>query len=235
MEPFWIGLFAWAWTLETFAQGYLGFTNHAAGAPYYIDAPVFDTDCRTRLPGPAYLSEFYAGLTLDALRPSGQIEPFNSGPGAGYVQYSAMQWDDPAIWDGTIFQVQMRAWQASAGPSFEAAVASGGKFGFSNLVPEALRLAPGPTEFPVGLRSFCLMQPLGQEPRLKISATTRPLTLEVDVIGRPEWSVVLQTSSDLMSWAPLATNVLSGALWIYQDQPAEDETRFYRVLLQEAD
>jgi hypothetical protein len=76
-------------------------------------------------------SEFYAGLTPDALQPSGGIVPFRTGVGSGYVTAATGMTLYGVQVDGQIAYVQMRAWQASAGPSFEAAVASGGKFGYS--------------------------------------------------------------------------------------------------------
>ena len=229
MKAFWLSLLASALALDAWGQGDLGFANHIKGL---IDAPVFDTDCHTPLAGTRYLSEFYAGPTPDTLQPSGTIVPFSTGPGAGYVlSDSDMIWD--GYDDGTIFYVQMRAWEASAGASFEAAVASGGKFGFSNIVPEALRLAPGGEEEPVGLRSFCLISPSGQQPQVAIAMTPPPQPVLIGVIGIKGWTVSLEVSSNCTSWTSISTNVLTNSLWFYSDSAPPADKRFYKAFLQQ--
>jgi hypothetical protein len=86
------------WLLATgvWAQGRLGviggqiaFGNYLPGNG--INAPVFDVDCQTRLEGPRFVSEVYAGLVPDQLQPLGLILPFKTGPAAGYIGSRAFE------------------------------------------------------------------------------------------------------------------------------------------------
>jgi len=56
--------------------------------------------------------------------------------------------------------------------------------------------------------------------------------LVLGVSGSPGQSVVLQSSSDLRNWLPLATNTLTSAGWTYTNsQPHNFGQQFYRALL----
>jgi hypothetical protein len=135
------------------AQGEIAFRNIVRGLS---DAPVFDTDCQTRLKGSAYLSEVYAGLSPDSLQPADGPIPFLATGIGGYMEQAGGAVIAGAG-DGTVVYAQLRAWEAAAGPSYEAAVAAGGKYGESNIVPMVARVPPGPPDWPVGLQSFCLI------------------------------------------------------------------------------
>jgi hypothetical protein len=229
MKSFWSLIVALVVSTSASGQGEIAFKNRIPDLG--IDAPVFDTDCQTRLAGTAFLVQGYGGLTPGTLQPLGEIVEFNTGIGAGYM-IGPTGGNIPGAINGTIVYAQLRAWQASAGPTYEAAVENGGKFGFSNIVPmEAVDPGGIPPNAPVGLQSFCLQQPLGQEPRLAISTIAGTPRLLVDVMGLSGWTVVLQSSTNLLAWLPVATNVISDALWIYQESLPAADSRFYRALL----
>ena len=152
MKSQWLLWLAWLGTVPVFGQGQIGFVNRSQVAG--IDAPVFDVDCVTRLAGAAYLAQVYAGLAPDSLRPVGIIQPFRTGTAAGYIHTYAITVEAQ---HGTVVYAQLRAWEARAGRSYEAAVAAGGKYGFSNIVPIVAVMAPGTPNDPVGLQSFCLV------------------------------------------------------------------------------
>src|SRR5437868_2408753 len=64
-------------------QGEIVFNN---GVPGIVDAPVFDTDCQTRL-GRSFLAQVYGGLAADTLQPLGPVTSFRtSAAGAGYIE-----------------------------------------------------------------------------------------------------------------------------------------------------
>jgi hypothetical protein len=138
---------------EAWAQGQIGFRNIVRGL---IDAPVFDTDCETRLRGNAYLSQIYVGLRADSLQAAASAVPFLSTGVGGYMEQATGAVVDGAG-DGTIVFVQLRAWEAAAGPSYEAAVSSGGKHGFSNITTVQASTPPGPIPWAVGIESYCLI------------------------------------------------------------------------------
>lgn len=149
-------------------QGEIIMRNRLAGV---MDAPVFDTDCVTRLDGPAFLAQTYVELPGSSLAPMGPVIPFRTGGAAGYIPEGVGVFI-PGAQSGISVNVQLRAWEAAAGPTYEAAAANGGKHGFSNIVPiEPGFGTPSPPSV-VGLVSFCLVP----EP------TTSILTM-VGVIG----------------------------------------------------
>jgi hypothetical protein len=228
MKPTLFSMVVLACKAVAFAQGELGFANHA---PSLIDAPVFDTDGQTRLAGAAFLWQFFAGLTPSTLKATGPSGVFNTGAAAGYMASDTDGFVAGSS-DDTVCYVQMRAWEASAGATFEAAVAAGGKYGFSNIVPEVAVVPPGGGyNLPVGFESFRLMATLGHQPKLAITLLANPEQPLVEVIGIQGWNVTLQSSTNLVGWSPVATNALSGVLWIYQDSPPTAGNRFYRAQL----
>lgn len=58
----------------------------------------------------------------------------------------------------------------------------------------------------------------GRQPTLAI-AQPNPGDRLISVRGRPEKEIVLQTSTNLQTWLPLATNTLGTDPWVYQDEP----------------
>jgi hypothetical protein len=135
-------------------QGQFSFRNYNPALG--VNAPVFDTDCQTRLEGGAFLAQVYAGASPDQLQPLSDVRAFHSGAGAGYMAGGVIV-AVPGTFDGQLVYAQMRAWEAAAGQSFEAAVAAGGKYGFSNIVPVRVSYPPGDATPAVGVESFCLV------------------------------------------------------------------------------
>lgn len=146
--------FVVVFTANAWAQGQFTFGNRV-GVPESIDAPVFDADCQTRLEGSAFLWQVYAGFSPEVLQPLGMTSPFRTGAAAGYIDSTT--YAVPGASHGTIVYTQLRAWDAAAGGSYEAAVAAGVKYGFSNILPVSTVVGTPPPRFPVGLESFCLI------------------------------------------------------------------------------
>ncbi|MFO1475220.1 MAG: hypothetical protein U1F98_01040 [Verrucomicrobiota bacterium] len=70
-----------------------------------------------------------------------------------------------------------------------------------------------------------------QPPVLDIAMPT-PAQAIVGVTGLAGQTVVIQTSADLLSWLPVATNVLAADRWSYTNTvPASTGSRFYRGIL----
>lgn len=148
-----IGLLGFALTLQAWSQGIITVANRVRLED--LDAPVFDSDCLTRLEGDSYLAQAYVGFTSDSLSPLGSRLSFRTGPYAGYIVPVVLT--VPGTGSRDVVYFQLRAWEARAGPSYEAAVAVGGKHGFSNIVPMMTVLPPAAPNDPLGLQSFCLV------------------------------------------------------------------------------
>jgi hypothetical protein len=131
--------------------------NNAFGA---IDAPVFDSDGTTRLAGPGYLAQLYAGPSAEALAPIGPAVPFRIGPAAGYVNVGTHGTRIIAsVTAGEVAAVQVRAWDSSRGPSYEQALKTAGKIGQSAVLMITTGGAGTPPGFPAnldGLQSFSI-------------------------------------------------------------------------------
>jgi hypothetical protein len=135
----WAGLFA------ALGQGTVNFVNRITGS---LDAPVFDTDGSTRLSGSGFRAALYVGTpsTPDAaLTAIGNSLPFRSGAGAGYVDStSGSARTLPGIPEGGTAKVQVRAWDATRGATYEAARAAGGKTGGQRRIHHGHRRRPRP-------------------------------------------------------------------------------------------
>ena len=153
MKAFGIKILSLVVVAKAWTQGQIFVSNYVPVAN--LDAPVFDTDCATRLEGAAYLVQAYVGFTADSLSPVFEARPFRTGKAAGY--FAGYVLTIPGTSQDTLVYLQLRAWEARAGASFEEAVASGGKYGLSNIVPMRTVMPPGTPNEPVGLQSFCLV------------------------------------------------------------------------------
>jgi hypothetical protein len=70
-----------------------------------------------------------------------------------------------------------------------------------------------------------------QQPDLGISRVNN-MQLRIGVNGISGQTIVLQNSTDLLNWQPLATNTLSTGTWTYTNAASSDPSRkFYRALL----
>jgi len=153
MRTCYLLLFVCYLTVPAWPQGQIAVGNRVT--IYDIDAPVFDSDCATRLAGSAYRAQAYVGLTSDSLTPLGMSVTFRTGAAAGYIATYTLTL--PGVEAGTLVYFQLRAWEATGGSTFEAAVASGERYGFSNVVPVIPTAPPATEGYPVGLQSFCLV------------------------------------------------------------------------------
>jgi len=162
-------------------QGTFYFDNlHPAAG---IDAPIFDSQ-GNKLSGADYLVMLYTGPTMDSLQPvvrlsnlSVAIQPFFTGGGAGYMvpEIGVAQNVTP----GTLAWVQMRAWAARLGATYEEARQLGlGAYGESSLfqVRAGVDSGVGPIPAPlVGLQSFSLRPQVPEPSALSLLVLSLPI------------------------------------------------------------
>ena len=122
-----------------------------------VDAPVFDWN-GNRLEGMNFLAMLYVGLTTNSLQGLPTAAPFLTGIYAGY--FYDLERTAPNIPVGSLSWVQVRAWDARLGQSYEDTVQSGlGGYGESNpfqVVAGGAGVPPTLPAFLVGLQSFSL-------------------------------------------------------------------------------
>jgi len=140
-----------------FAQGTVNFAARVTGV---YDAPVFlDTvGGPNKASGAAYMAQLYAGPSASALAAIGSPVPFLTGTGAGYWRSAALA--IPSVAPGATASVQIRAWAASAGATYEAALAANGGTGQSTVLNGIVTGGAGsPPSLPTdlaGLTSFAI-------------------------------------------------------------------------------
>jgi hypothetical protein len=135
-----------------------------------VDAPVFDAN-GIPLAGSNYLAELWGGSTAGSLTPatyfgSRVIVPFFTGDLAGYLRGGDVEVAGIPV--GAPGWVQIRAWEARLGATYEAVLGLGlGGYGESPSlhVPSSggAGLPPTPGAYLTGLQSFSL-RPIVPEP-----------------------------------------------------------------------
>ncbi len=86
----------------------------------------------TPVAGPSYWAQLYVGTNASALTAVGVPEAFLTGEMAGYVQAGPVA--IPFVEGGLMAHVQLRAWEARGGSTFEAAVLSRHWSGISSVL-----------------------------------------------------------------------------------------------------
>lgn len=146
---------------STDTNGTLDFSNYKPGR---LNAPVYDTDNVTRL-GANFMAQLYAGPTTNTLASVGSPVPFRNMPaettGSGYIIAGKVVLAN--VGQSAPAYVELRAWEASKGASYEAASAAGGKTRRSSIVQVTTGgddlSPPAPPAVLVGLQSNVNLPP----------------------------------------------------------------------------
>ena len=188
------------------------FSNQAAG----MDAPVFDVNCTTRLAGPGFVAQLWAGPAADQLAPASPALPFGNGSQAGYWQT-----DDPwlvltNVVPGAAAFVQVRAWELVVGETYAEAAAAGAKHGESEVLQIVAGGAGDPPAFPVvlaGLQSFCLVEApaIGGQPVGAVVPLGYPFSLTVEAISTTPMTYQWRLNGQDIAGATEATLAIAAA------------------------
>ncbi|HVY69755.1 MAG TPA: FG-GAP-like repeat-containing protein [Verrucomicrobiae bacterium] len=135
--------------------GAVNFDNHSTT----VQAPVFDYDGEP-LAGPAYLAQLYAGPGIDQLQSvSNNPAPFRPGNGAGFWNYGTNRTRFiPDVAPGSSAWLQVRVWESTGGPTYEAAKAAGGRTAVSTIFSVVAGDAANPAAL-TGLTSISFTEP----------------------------------------------------------------------------
>ncbi len=196
--------------------------------------PIFDVDGESLLTGDAFLGQLYAGSTEAALVAVGFPMPFGSGDRVGRIVAAGLIFV-PGVLPGLPASVQVRAWQASDGQSYEAAVAARGHFGASKIARVEtgdlyLGGGPSPPGRLVGMGSFALSA--GPLPaRLALGAPAAQ-TLTLSILAQPATQWDVYSSPDLTVWEKVQTFSIDGTGEAKLQLPLEgSQPTFYRAVL----
>lgn len=155
------GIACLALCVGAFAQGTVNF-NNSPGAVGGTGAPVFDVDGTTRLEGTAYWAQLFAGPDGSSLAAYGDPLNFRTGAGAGFFNTTGVDTSRAigTVAPGAVATIEVRAWEAAGGTSYDQALAGGFKTGASAQFTVATGGAGVPPSLPanlVGLTSFSLV------------------------------------------------------------------------------
>ncbi|MBI1178748.1 hypothetical protein GC207_15050 [bacterium] len=205
----------------------LDFTTH-------IGHPVYDVDGVTKLAGTNYLVQVYVGQTAESMRAAGQPMSFyaESFPDTAHGIFFSSAARVPDIPAGENVFVQLKVWNVFDGLTYEAARASGGKFGFSPVMQTSTYQIPSP---PVELNipdSFSLQDglPLFTTGLLSFSAHSPNGGVEWELQGEAGFRYLIERRTPPNTWDPflIITNT-SGVTQFEDPLGSQGAVRFYRA------
>ena len=182
-----------------------------------IDARVFDLDGVTPLDGSNYVAQLYAGPSLDLLRPAGQPTPFQSGVNGGFFVPPIVALANVAAGSNAVLQVC--AWDATFGTSYEQVRSTGGKFGKSAILQVVAGGGTRPAQTLLGFKSFSLQAglPYFQVGTISFVEMESTNTMVWAVHGQPNCLYLIEKSDHLGEtvWHPLTvlTNVTGSVMF----------------------
>lgn len=173
--------------------------------PVPFRVSVADADGVTFLSGEAFVAQLYAGPSAETLLPVGRPSPFLTGVWAGLWEPQLITL--PHIRPSEAFVAQVRVWEAGAGSSYEAAQASGGRFGRSPLVNT---VASGPEAAPSAIATFASFALQKGDPEFEVGRI-EPVLVQSD--GTVSWRLtgaigfryLLERLADGTTWEPVRT------------------------------
>jgi len=223
--------------VSTLTAGGTFWFNNRVTSPL-IDAPVYDVNNVTRLAGTNYLAQLWVGPSTNEMAAVGQPRPFSTGALAGYIVAgtNAMV-EAPNVAPGWPAFVQMRAWAADAGATYEEAVAAGGACGASAIISVIAGGIGEPPSRPaclVGLRSFRLHQApvIVTQTGDIIAYEGQPLYLEVQVVGSSPLTYTWQQQMTNGTWRTIS-GATSYRLWL--GTATKEMEGGYRVIVRDPD
>lgn len=175
-----IAIAFWAASVGAFAQGQVDFTSFQG----YVngntpsEAAVYNVDGTTRLQGSAFLAQLYWSATAFTGTVGGAAVAAPAAPFLTAADASAGFWDAGAsgartvgVAAGTAVFVQVRAWAAADGATWEAAKAANKPTGASNVLQLS---AGGGTVTPPGLTGL---------QKFQLVAVPEPTTIALGILG----------------------------------------------------
>jgi hypothetical protein len=216
-------------TPEADDGGWINFSNQFFGVNR-ADAPVFDIDGVIPLNGSGFLAQLYGGPSIESLRPVGEPSTFQTGFQAGIFNSKIVV--SPTTPPGSDIVIQVRAWDATKGSSYEESRALGGKFGKSDLM--TIRVGGGalPTPQLLSLQSFNLQAGRPQFTTGQIEFVERlpdRKTLVFSHMGEPGFRYVIEKSVQSFEWHPylVITNEVN-TITFTDSTDGGSEAAFYR-------
>jgi len=192
-----------------------------------VNAPFFDTDGGTKLAGPGYVAQMYAGSTNNLLRAVGATAPFRSGAAAGYFSPATVVVPDIAA--SKRAYVQVRTWEVAKGQTYEEARARGGKFGATAIYAVTLNATPTGVFVPITSVTLRAGLPLFVTGVLSMGGELSDGTIQWSLTGSPGFVYVVEKQLPPQDWFPLLllTNTIGVSTFTDPNQ-SSGSVNFYR-------
>ncbi len=214
--------------------GSVNFANRSGS----LDAPIFDIDGVTRVSGPNFRAQLYAGATVGSLAAVGNSVGFTTN---GY--FSGGTRIIPDVAPGQLAYLQVRVWDRLSGTNYDLALSAGGKAGASSIFSLTTGGSGMPPTLPPnleGLTSFSLVQAafslamarIGGPPAIRLVSVFPDGTILWRLSGDTWATYTIEYSSDLQEWQTLQTVFTDNGAVEFSDPTASTaRLRFYRARL----
>lgn len=200
-------------------------TNSGGGlVRFETSNPIYDVDGTTPLSGTNFLAQLYAGPSLESLVRAGSPTPFRASsslPGSVVPKTVTV----PNVPPFAIAYVQVRAWEAARGGTYEAARALGGKFGRSAIISVQAGGGSPPAVPPrlTGMPSFNLEAglPFFNVGTIELVERRPQHAFVWSVTGEPGFRYSIERSLKRDEWQPLLilTNTTGTTTFVDPDAP----------------
>lgn len=236
MKPYSILILLVASAAATQAQSTLDFSNYKPGR---VVAPVYDVDGITRL-GDQYLGQLYAGSTANNLTAVGSPVRFrtHAGTNTGYIVAGRV--DVPGGAGVAPVFLELRAWLASGGSTYETALAARVKTGRSAVIHimtggGAIGAPPAPPPALIGLSAFSLQPPPAGPSIANINSGGAQV--DISFTTEPAFTYHLESKDALvpaLPWVMVPDSFRTGngaVLTVPDARPRSSTNRFYRAVM----
>lgn len=218
-------------TVSIRPSGTLGRITFAS--PLSVRRPIFDVDGVTMLTGPNFRCQVYTGPSPDRLTAVSTSQVIRTSPAGTYafnLIYVTLPGTAAESENGVEMLVQVRAWEAAFGSSYELARAQGGKVGVS---PTTLHLVQPYWAVPqtVSVLSFALRAGQPGFSTGRISRGEAGLDpIEWILKGAPGYTYVVEKRAPPNHWSPLIIlSNATGTATFTDPEQQNSSLKFYRA------
>jgi hypothetical protein len=193
--------------------------------------PIFDVDGVTKLSGPGFLAQLYAGPSPTSLRPVGPARPFGTTTFTRGLFMPTININIPDVAPGEAVYFQTRVWETNLGNFYEDVRIRGGKYNvsavYSGVIPPELNYIP----IKVPIESFSLRAgtPFLTTGKIEVNARHPGGLIEWKLTGAAGFTYLIEKQTPPHDWAPLLiiTNT-TGTVLFTDTNAGPASANFYR-------
>ncbi len=193
--------------------------------------PIFDVDGVTKLSGPGFLAQLYAGPSPTSLRPVGPARPFGSTTFTRGLFTPTINIDIPDVAPGEAVYFQTRVWETNLGNFYEDVRIRGGKYNVSELYSDVIPpdLFYIPIKVPIESFSLRVGTPFLTTGKIEVNARNPGGVIEWKLTGAAGFTYLIEKQTPPHDWVPLLilTNT-TGTVLFTDTNAGPASAHFYR-------